>query len=114
MTTQLYFNPSCSKCRTALALLDERGVRAEIVRYLDTPPTRGDLDRLMQQLGIDDPRQMMRPGEPAYTELGLAEASHDDLLQAITTHPVLLERPIFVVGGRAVVARPPERVLELL
>jgi arsenate reductase len=114
VASQLYFNPSCSKCRTAQALLDERGVQPETVRYLDTPPARGDLDRLMDLLGIDDPRQMMRTGEPAYTELGLAEASPDDLLEAITTHPVLLERPIFVVGGRAVVARPPERVLELL
>jgi arsenate reductase (glutaredoxin) len=114
VTSQLYFNPSCSKCRTAQALLDERGVRAEIIRYLDTPPTRSDLERLMRLLEIDDPRQMMRTGEAMYAELGLSDASPDDLLLAITTHPILLERPIFVVGGRAVVGRPPERVLELL
>ncbi len=89
-------------------------MRAETIRYLDTPPTRGDLERLVQLLGIDDPRDMMRTGEPMYAELGLSDASPDDLLHAITTHPILLERPIFVVGGRAVVARPPERVLELL
>jgi arsenate reductase (glutaredoxin) len=114
VASQLYFNPSCSKCRTAQALLDERGVRSEIIRYLDTPPTRGDLERLMRLLEIDDARLMMRTGEPIYTELGLSDASPDDLLRAIATHPILLERPIFVVGGRAVVARPPERVLELL
>jgi arsenate reductase len=114
VASQLYFNPSCSKCRTAHALLDERGVRAEIIRYLDTPPTCPDLERLMQLLEIDDPRQMMRTGEPMYTELGLSDASPDDLIHAITMHPILLERPIFVVGDRAVVARPPERVLELL
>jgi arsenate reductase len=68
----------------------------------------------MRQLAIDDPRQMMRTGEAVYTELGLADATPDELLAAITTHPILLERPIFVVGDRAVVARPPERLLELL
>ena len=57
---------------------------------------------------------MMRTGEPLYSELGLADAGRDSLLDAIAEHPILLERPIFVVGERAVVARPPERLLELL
>ena len=110
----LYFNPSCSKCRTADSLLRERGVEAAQVRYLDTAPTLQDLHRLMERLGIDDPRQMMRTGEAVYSELGLADASADQLLDAITRHPILLERPILVVGDRAVIARPPERVLDLL
>jgi arsenate reductase len=113
--SQIYFNPSCSKCRSALAILDERGVDAEVVRYLDEAPTREDLDHLMQLLGIEDPRLMMRTGEPSYAELGLGvDSSRDALLDAITTHPILLERPIFVVEGRAVIGRPPERVLEIL
>jgi arsenate reductase len=111
---QLYVNDKCSKCRSALAILDERSVEARHVRYLDDPPTRADLENLMRQLGIDDPRQMMRTGESVYGELGLADATPDELLAAITAHPILLERPIFVVGDRAVVARPPERLLELL
>jgi arsenate reductase len=111
---QLYVNDACTKCRSALAILDERSVEARHVRYLDEPPTRADLERLMRQLAIDDPRQMMRTGEAVYGELGLADATPDDLLAAITAHPILLERPIFVVGDRAVVARPPERLLELL
>jgi arsenate reductase len=114
MTTQIYFNPSCSKCRRARSILDERGVPAETVRYLDTPPTRAELERLMVLLGIDDPRQMMRTGEAVYDELGLGQATPDGLLDAISAHPILLERPIFVVGRRAVIARPPERLLELL
>jgi arsenate reductase len=65
-------------------------------------------------LAIDDPRQMMRTGEAVYAELGLADASPVELLEAITKNPMLLERPIFVVGDRAVIARPPERLLELL
>jgi arsenate reductase len=73
-----------------------------------------DLRRLMTRLSIDDPRLMMRTGEPAYEELGLADRSGDQLLEAITEHPILLERPIFVLGDKAVIARPPERLLELL
>ncbi len=114
MRPQLFVNPSCSKCRSALSLLNEQGVEAESVLYLDLPPTPAELERLMRLLGIDDPRQMMRTGEPVYAELGLHDRSRDELLEAVTQHPILLERPIFVVGQRAVIARPPERVLELL
>lgn len=114
MDPSLYFNPSCSKCRTARSILGDKGVEAEFVRYLDAPPTVDELRRLMTMLGIDDPRQMMRTGEPVYTELALSESSGDALLEAIAAHPILLERPILVVGDRAVIARPPERVLELL
>ncbi len=114
MAAQIYFNPSCSKCRTAQSLLDEHHVQADTIRYLDTPPTVADLKELMHLLGIDDPRAMMRAGEPVYAELGLADRSGEALLEAIARHPILLERPIFVIGDRAVVARPPERILELL
>lgn len=114
MTPQLYFNPSCSKCRSAQALLDEHQVEAEVIRYLDQPPTVEELRHLMDLLSIDDPRLMMRTAEPAYAELGLADASADALLQAITEHPILLERPIYVVGDRAVIARPPDKLLDLL
>jgi arsenate reductase (glutaredoxin) len=112
---QIYFNPSCSKCRSALAILEERGVEADVVRYLDDAPTREDLEQLMQLLGIEDPRLMMRTGEPSYAELGLdAGSDRDALLAAITTCPILLERPIIIVDGRAVIGRPPERVLDIL
>jgi arsenate reductase len=111
---RLYVNYECSKCRSALAILDEHAVEAEHVRYLDEPPTVADLQRLMALLAIDDPRQMMRTGEPVYAELGLENATPAQLLDAITSHPILLERPIFVFGDRAVIARPPERLLELL
>jgi arsenate reductase (glutaredoxin) len=114
MPPQIYVNPSCSKCRTALSLLEEHGVQADAILYLDEPPTVADLMGLMELLDIDDPRLMMRTGEPVYAELALQDAAGDALLAAITHHPILLERPIFVVGDRAVVARPPERVLELL
>jgi len=112
--SQLYFNPDCSKCRTAQSILDEHAIQAETVRYLDDPPTVDQLRHLMELLAIDDPREMMRTGEPVYAELRLDDAPPGRLLEAITQHPILLERPIFVVGTRAVIARPPERLLELL
>ena len=110
----IYINPRCSKCRTAQGILADRGLEAEVVHYLDQPPTAGELRDLMGQLGIEDPRQMMRTGEPVYAELGLAGAENEALLEAIVANPILLERPIFVAGDRAVIARPPERLLELL
>src|ERR1700722_19328770 len=114
MSSQIFFNPSCSKCRSAQAILDEHHIEAEVVRYLDVPPTRADLERLMALLGIDDPRLMMRTGEAVYAELALDQTGPAELLEAIAAHPILLERPIVVYDGRAVIGRPPERVLELL
>lgn len=108
------FNPSCSKCRGARDILAERGIDAEYVEYLQEPPTLEELERYMTLLGIDDPRQMMRTGESVYGELGLAGADREALLGAITEHPILLERPIVIVGDRAVIARPPEKLIDLL
>jgi arsenate reductase len=111
----VYFNPSCSKCRASKELLEEHGVRANYFRYLDESPSREDLEQVMKLLGIDDPRAMMRTGEAVYKELGLAAAtSRDQLLDAMVANPILIERPIVIRGDRAVIARPPERLLELL
>jgi arsenate reductase (glutaredoxin) len=111
----VYFNPNCSKCRASRELLEERGVEANYFRYLDEAPSRQDLEQVMKQLGIDDPRAMMRTGEVVYKELGLARVtSPDELLDAMAANPILIERPIVIRGDRAVIARPPERLLELL
>lgn len=110
----VYFNPSCSKCRGARDLLAERGVDATYVRYLEEAPSRAELERVMGLLGVDDPRAMMRTGEAVYRELGLDSAGRDALLAAMVEHPILIERPIVIRGERAVIARPPERLLDLL
>jgi arsenate reductase len=110
----IWHNPRCSKSRGALALLGERGVDATVARYLDTAPDRAALEDVLRRLGTDDPRTIIRTGEARYRELGLADADRDTLLDALAANPVLIERPIVLVGERAVVARPPERVLELL
>jgi arsenate reductase len=69
---------------------------------------------VLAKLGTDDPRQMVRTKEPVYAELGLETADRDQLLDAMASHPILIQRPIVIHGDRAVIARPPERLLELL
>ena len=111
----LFHNPSCSKSRGALDLLRERGIEPRIVAYLDAPPSVDELQDLLRKLDIPA-RALLRTGEPEYTELGLGseELTDDELVAAMSAHPRLIERPILVVGDRAVIGRPPERVLELL
>lgn len=110
----IWHNARCSKSRQAKAILtDDLAVDVEVREYLKEPPTRDELVSLMALLGIDDPRDMMRTGEDAYRQLGLADADSDELLDAIVEHPILLERPIVVRGSSAVIGRPPEQVTGL-
>jgi len=110
----IWHNPRCSKSRGALELLIERGIDPSVVLYLETSPTRGQLVDVLAKLGTDDPRAITRTGEPRYRDLGLGGADNDTLLDALAANPALIERPIVIRGDRAVVARPSERVLELL
>lgn len=111
----LYHNPRCSKSRQALALLRERGVEPEIVRYLEDPPDAATLKRLLDRLRLG-PRQILRTGEVEYRELGLADPDLSDeaLIDAMVRHPRLIQRPIAVSGDRVALGRPPERVLDVL
>jgi len=113
-TTTVLFNPKCSKCRAARELLEARGVEAEYRLYLESPPGVDELREILEKLGSDDPRTMMRTGEAVYSELGLADADADARLSAMVEHPILIQRPIVIRGQRAVVARPPELLLELV
>src|SRR3990170_1927929 len=94
MGTSVFFNPACSNCRTAAAILQERGVDADYIRYLETAPTRADLEDVLVKLGIDEPRDMVRTKEPIYAELGLDTADRVQLLDAIVANPILIQRPI--------------------
>lgn len=114
-TPRLYHNADCSKCRAALALLLGRGVQPEVVSYLDHPPSVDELRALVRMLG-EPARALLRATDAEAIRLGLddAERADDDILAALASRPRLLQRPILVVGDRAVIARPPERVLELI
>ena len=110
---KVFFNPSCSKCRTVRAILEERGVEAHYVRYLEHAPAREDLEEVLRLLGTDDPGEMMRPGDELFKKLGLATADREELLDAMAKNPALIERPIIIRGDHAIIGRPPERALEL-
>ena len=112
----LWHNQRCSKSRGAKEILDEAGVGFTERRYLDQPPTAGELDELLEALGME-PWDLARMGEPVAKELDLAALPHDRgrWIEVMVAHPILIERPILVSSdGRAVVGRPPENVQALI
>lgn len=110
----VWYNPRCSKCKGADELLAAYGVPARRVRYLEDPPPPAEITRVLALLGATDPRVLMRTAEPRYRELGLADATADELVDAMSRYPELIERPVVIWADRAVVARPPELLLSLL
>jgi arsenate reductase (glutaredoxin) len=114
MENSVFFNPECTNCKTVKGILEERGIEADYVRYLDQAPSRADLERVMGLLGIDDPTEMMRRKEPVWDELNLDSAGRDGLIDAMVAHPILIQRPIVILGDKAIIARPAEEVLQIL
>ena len=114
-TYTIYHNPGCSKSRQTLAMLNELGFEPEIVEYLKSPLSVGELKSLQRKLGTPA-LAMIRSKEQAFKDLDISDGQPSDasLLEAIAKHPVLLERPIVVCAENAVIGRPPENVLELL
>ena len=111
----VYEKPTCTTCRGLAKLLREAGIDYEAVNYLLDPIPREELARLLRMMGIPA-RELLRTREAAYRELdlGRADLTEDELLDAMAEHPELVQRPIVVRGNRAVLARPPERVREIL
>jgi arsenate reductase len=111
----IYHNPRCSKSRQTLALLEEQGVKPEVIEYLKTPPSVASLREIIGQLGISA-RQLLRKGEAEYKDLNLADESlsEQQLIQAMCEYPKLMERPIVTYNGKSKIGRPPESVLEIL
>ncbi len=111
---KIYHNPRCSKSRQTLNLLKEQGIEPEIVLYLDTPPSKRELQTLVKQLNIK-PSQLLRKGEKIYKEQFKGkEVSEAEWIDIMMEYPKLIERPIVVKDGKAVLGRPPENVLDLL
>ncbi len=111
----IYHNPRCSKSRATLELLNEKGVDTTVVKYLETPPDRETLEKILDMLGME-PRDLMRKGEKEYKENKLADESlsRDELIDAMLKFPRLIERPIVIKDGKAAIGRPIENVIEIL
>ena len=110
----VYHNPRCSKSRCALDFFNERQLDFTVVEYLKVVPTKAELSTIIDQLGIA-PEALIRKGEEEYKlHFKGKYLSNDEWIEAMLQFPKLIERPIVVVGGKAVVARPTERILELL
>ncbi len=110
----IYHNPKCSKSRATLALLQEHGIEPKVVEYLKTPPSATQLKSILGKLGIT-PEQLVRKGEEVYkSKYAGRQLSEAQWIEALLADPILIERPIVVSGGRAVLGRPPENVEQLL
>ena len=115
METIIYHNPKCSKSRQTLHLLEKRGIKPKIIEYLKTPPSKTEMKKILDLLGLE-PRQLMRKQEPEYAQARLDNASlpRDALIDAMLAQPKLIERPIVLANGKAALGRPPENVLKIL
>ena len=112
---EFWHNPRCSKSRAALALLEESGADIRVRPYLANPPTADEIAAARRALGNPPVIDMMRPQDRLFRELGLNKSDDDaTLLAAMAAHPALIERPVAISGARAVIGRPPEKVLDLL
>ncbi len=115
-SARILHNPRCSKSRQTLALLEEAGVEVEVVKYLEAPPTKAELEKLLKQLGLKA-TQIIRTKEKLFKVLQLKvddDRSEAEWISLLVENPVLIERPIVSIDGRAVIGRPPENVKELL
>ena len=110
---EIYHNHKCSKSRQTLAILEANGVKYSIRLYLIEAPSQDELRSVLVKLGCSA-RDMMRKGESVYKDLNLANVEDAQLIEAMASHPILIERPIVIKGKRAVIARPPELAQELL
>ena len=116
MKTVIYHNPRCSKSRATLQLLEDKGVEAEVINYLETPPSEKDLAEIISKLKIA-PKELIRFKERLAKELGIApadERSDAEWISLMIENPILIERPIVIAAGKAAIGRPIDNVLTIL
>jgi arsenate reductase len=113
MPVTIYHNPRCNTSRKTLALLQDRGIKPEIVEYLKTPYSAAQLKQLLGQLKLPA-KAIVRRKEAAAAGIDPAKLSEDQLIAAMAKNPIIVERPIVVSGNKAAVGRPPEAVLKVL
>ena len=114
MSYKIYHNPRCSKSRQTLQILRDNGIEAEIIEYLKDVPTETELKEVLNQLNLNAV-DILRKGEAIFKENYKGkELSNDEWIQAMVKYPKLIERPIVTKGNKAVLGRPPEKVLDLI
>lgn len=114
MATKIYHNPRCSKSRTTLEILREKNEDIEVIDYLKQGPTKADLEEILSHLKIT-PLQLVRKGENIFKENYKGKEMTDaEWITAMVEHPILIERPIVIKDGKAIIGRPPELVLDIL
>jgi len=111
----IYHNPSCSKSRETLQILENNNLTPTVIEYLDQPPSPQELTKIIEMLGVSA-RDLLRTNEQIYADAKLDNdtLSGDEIIAAICEHPVLLQRPIVVSGERAVIGRPPTKVMDII
>ncbi len=113
-STTIYYNPKCSKCRLSLELLQNNGQQPEVVEYLKDTPNKEELKEILSLLNISAD-QLLRKKESAYQASGLGnDSTENEILDAMMENPILIERPIILHNGKAVIGRPPEKILDIL
>jgi arsenate reductase len=112
---RILYNPNCSKCRLTMDILEDKGANTSVVEYLSSPPDSAELNEILGLLHME-PRDLMRKHEAPYKDNNLDDPalSHEQLVQAMIDNPILIERPIVISGNKAIIGRPPKRVLDLL
>lgn len=111
---KIWHNPKCSKSRNAMTLLEEKGISADVVKYLETTPSKEELKDILKKLNMKA-CELLRTGEDIYKELNLKNVNDEEkLIEIMIQNPILIERPIIIKGDIAVIARPIENLEELL
>ena len=115
MPVTIYHNPQCSKSRQTLKLLEEHGIKPQVIEYLKNPPSEPELKRLLKLLGLK-PRELLRKKEMEYkkAKLDKLDLSDAEIVRAMAMYPRLIERPIVISGTKAALGRPPENVLKII
>lgn len=112
---EIFHNPACSKSRGAMQIVADRGIDADVTEYLKAPPGRDALERIVDTIA-EPPAELVRK-DARFKALGLRAddyTTRDEVVELLVAHPELMERPVVIVGDRGVIARPPEKLLELL
>ena len=115
LSIKIYYNPRCSKSRKTLEILEQKGLNPKIIDYIKNPPSKQEIEELLGLLGAE-PIDILRTTDPMFKEAGLDDPmiSRDDQIETLLGCPSLMQRPIVVSNGKAIICRPPEKVLEII